>query len=104
MVRESKFNSNALIIREWPGNRSETMSQIRKLTEIEIGQAAVIVKVNGAGAARRRMIDMGMTKGSRVEVIRKAPMGDPVEFRVKGYHLTLRKAEADLILVEEEEK
>ena len=50
------------------------------------------------------MIDMGMTKGTRVEVIRKAPMGDPVEFRVKGYHLTLRKAEADLILVEAEGK
>ena len=80
------------------------MSLQRKLTEMEVGQAAVIVKVNGVGAARRRMIDMGMTKGTKVAVIRKAPMGDPIEFRLKGYNLSLRKAEADLILVETEEK
>ena len=81
----------------------DDMSLQRKLTEMEVGQAAVIVKVNGVGAARRRMIDMGMTKGTTVAVIRKAPMGDPIEFRLKGYNLSLRKAEADLILVESEE-
>ena len=81
----------------------DTISQQRMLTQIKEGQNAVIVKVSGKGAARRRMIDMGMTKGTRVEVIRKAPMGDPIEFRIKGYNLTLRKTEADLILVETEE-
>ena len=83
---------------------SDSMSPDTTLTDMEVGQSAVIVKVTGVGGARRRMIDMGMTKGTRVEVIRKAPMGDPIVFKVKGYNLSLRKAEADLILVEPEEQ
>lgn len=69
------------------------------LSALEIGQKAVISGILGKGSARKRMIDMGMTRGSVVEVVRKAPMGDPIDFRVKGYHLTLRKTEADQIMV-----
>lgn len=76
------------------------MTQQINLSDLKPGQKATITSVTGKGAARRRMIDMGMTKGSQVEVIRKAPMGDPIDFRVKGYHLSLRKAEAERILVE----
>jgi ferrous iron transport protein A len=69
------------------------------LSELDIGRKAKISRILGKGAARRRMIDMGMTRGSEVEIIRKAPMGDPIDIRVKGYHLTMRKAEAEQIIV-----
>ncbi len=80
------------------------MTDTKGLSELEPGEKAVIVGVNGAGAFRRRLIDMGMTKGSPIEVIRKAPFGDPIDFKIKGYHLSLRKAEAKLIIVVQEKK
>lgn len=64
------------------------------LDELDTGQAATIVKVGGGGAVRRRMVDMGAVKGTPVEVIKVAPLGDPIEVRIKGYNLTLRKEEA----------
>ena len=70
------------------------------LSTLEPGQKAVILSVKGEPALRRRLIDMGLTKGSGIEVILKAPLGDPIDFKVKGYHLSLRKAEADIILIE----
>jgi ferrous iron transport protein A len=79
------------------------MTQQINLSQLEPGQRAVIVTVTGKGAARRRMIDMGMTRGSQIQVIRKAPMGDPIDFKIKGYHLSLRKSDAELIMVEKEE-
>lgn len=79
------------------------MTQQINLSQLEPGQRAVIVTVTGKGAVRRRMIDMGMTRGSQIQVIRKAPMGDPIDFKIKGYHLSLRKSDAELIMVEREE-
>jgi len=73
------------------------------LSELDIGKKAVISSILGKGAARRRMIDMGMTRGTTVEVVRKAPMGDPIDIRVKGYHLSMRRTEAELIIVTIEE-
>lgn len=70
-----------------------------KLSSLHIGQKAEVVGIRGSGSSRKRMIDMGMTRGTEVEVLGKAPLGDPIEFRLKGYHLSLRKAEADQILV-----
>jgi len=79
------------------------MGQTKTLSELEPGQKGVIVSVRGSGSTRRRLIDMGMTKGSVVQVIRKAPMGDPIDFKVKGYHLSLRKTEADRITINSEQ-
>ena len=69
------------------------------LSELKPGEKGQIEKVSGAGAVKRRIADMGVTKGSLVEVVRVAPMGDPMEVRIKGYHLSLRKEEAADIAV-----
>ena len=70
------------------------------LDELTVGQSAVIVSVGGAGALRQHFLDMGVIPGARVSVAQFAPMGDPIEIRVRGYELTLRKADAKLIEVE----
>ena len=76
---------------------AETMSI--PLSELKPGEKGQIEKVAGGGAVKRRIADMGVTKGSLVEVVRVAPMGDPMEVRIKGYHLSLRKEEAADIAV-----
>ena len=73
-----------------------------KLSELEPGEEAVIVKIVGSGPHRRRMVDMGLVKGARIKVVRKAPLKDPVEYEVKGYRLSLRRVEAENVLVEVE--
>lgn len=70
------------------------------LASLSPGQRAEIIKISGGGEVRRRLLDMGATTGSIVEVERVAPLGDPVEVKIKGYHLTLRMDEAKRILVE----
>ncbi len=70
------------------------------LKDLKAGQRAVVVRVGGSGKVKRRMMDMGMVPGSEVEVVRVAPFGDPIEFSVKGYSLSLRKSEAADIEVE----
>ena len=75
------------------------MDEEQTLSSLEPGQKGTILRVNGSGAARRRLIDMGMTRGTRVELIGKAPFGDPLDFMVRGYHLSLRKQESDTIIV-----
>jgi DtxR family transcriptional regulator, Mn-dependent transcriptional regulator len=70
------------------------------LSELEKGVDAVIVSVGGKGAIKRRMMDMGIVPGSEINVIRAAPFGDPIEYSIKGYSLSLRKAEAKEIIVE----
>jgi DtxR family Mn-dependent transcriptional regulator len=70
------------------------------LHELKPGTKAKIVKVNGNGETRRRIVDMGMTPGTVIEVERVAPLGDPMEVKVKGYHLSLRMVEASTIAVE----
>ena len=76
---------------------SGTMSTT--LSELKPGEKGQIEKVSGSGAIKRRIADMGVTKGSLVEVVRVAPMGDPMDVRIKGYHLSLRKEEARGIAV-----
>jgi DtxR family Mn-dependent transcriptional regulator len=76
-----------------------TVTQI-PLHELGVGQRGVVVRVGGKGPARRRMMDMGLVPGTEVKVVRVAPLGDPVEFEVKGYSLSLRKSEARDITVE----
>ena len=64
------------------------------LNELEIGKTAKIVRLDGEGAVKRRIMDMGLTKGTEVTVRKIAPLGDPIEITVRGYELSLRKDEA----------
>jgi ferrous iron transport protein A len=70
------------------------------LDKLKAGQTGTVVRVGGEGPARRRMMDMGLVTWARVKMVRVAPLGDPVEFEVKGYSLSLRKSEARDITVE----
>ena len=69
------------------------------LSDLKPGSRAIITGVRGQGALRRRLLEMGLSRGTSIEVIRVAPMGDPVEYRLRGYNLSLGKAEASLIEV-----
>lgn len=73
---------------------------MRTLKDIKIGRSATVVKLHGEGALRRRIMDMGITKGTEVLVRKVAPLGDPLELSVRGYELSLRKEDAELIEVE----
>lgn len=67
---------------------------MKLLSQLEIGEKAVVKVVNGEGAVRRRLFDMGITPGAEIYLRKKAPFGDPIEISLRGYELTLRKAEA----------
>ena len=71
------------------------------LKDIKVGRRAKVLKVGGEGAIRRRIMDMGITKGVEIYVRKVAPLGDPMELFIRGYELSLRKADADMIEVEE---
>ena len=70
------------------------------LKNVRIGGSCKVVKVHGEGALKRRIMDMGITKGVDIFVRKAAPLGDPIEIKVRGYELSIRKADADLIEVE----
>ncbi|WP_235044006.1 metal-dependent transcriptional regulator [Halanaerobium saccharolyticum] len=84
-------------------NREEAKMDINeiKLNEINIGSKADVVKIMSKGRLKRKLMDMGLNRGARVEVKGKAPMGDPIEVKVRGYSLSLRRDEAAEILVKE---
>ena len=67
---------------------------MKLLSQLEIGERATVTVVNGEGAVRRRLFDMGITPGAEVFLRKKAPLGDPIEIGLRGYELTLRKSEA----------
>ena len=71
------------------------------LKDAKVGQTVRVVKLTGAGPVKRRIMDMGITKGQAIEVVRVAPLGDPMEVTVRGYELSVRKADAQMIEVEE---
>lgn len=73
---------------------------MKSLKEVGIGESAVVVRIHGEGAIKRRIMDMGITKGIKITVRKLAPLGDPIEMTVRGYELSLRKADAELIEVE----
>ncbi|MGE4414238.1 MAG: ferrous iron transport protein A, partial [Bacteroidales bacterium] len=72
------------------------------LSQLKPGESAIIVKVKGHGAFRKRIIEMGFVKGKKVTVIKQAPLNDPMEYQIMGYNISLRKSEAGLIEVIEE--
>lgn len=73
---------------------------MRTLKDVKIGETVKVSKIDGKGAIKRRIMDMGITKGVEVYVKKVAPLGDPVELTVRGYELSLRKADAEMIEVE----
>ncbi len=73
---------------------------MKTLKEVSCGNAVKVVRLAGEGPVRRRIMDMGITKGTEVYVRKAAPFGDPVEVTVRGYELSLRKADAEMIIVE----
>ena len=73
---------------------------MNNLREVPVGGKAKVVKIHGEGAVKRRIMDMGITKGVEIYVRKVAPLGDPIEITVRGYELSLRKADAESIEVE----
>ncbi len=76
---------------------------LKKLSDFLIGETGQIKKVEGEGKVRRRLFDMGVTPGANVTLVKKAPLGDPIEVTIRGYELTLRKDEAILVTLEVKE-
>ena len=70
---------------------------MRTLKEVKVGETVKVVKLHGEGAVKRRIMDMGLIKGTEVHVRKVAPLGDPVEVTVRGYELSIRKADAEMI-------
>lgn len=73
---------------------------MKTLREVPVGSTVKVVKLHGEGAVKRRIMDMGITKGAQVSVRKVAPLGDPIELTVRGYELSLRKADAEMVEVE----
>ena len=73
---------------------------MKTLREVKVGETAKVVKLHGEGAVKRRIMDMGITKGVEVYVRKLAPLGDPIEVNVRNYELSIRKADAEMIEVE----
>ena len=76
------------------------MRHMKTLKEAKVGSTVKVVKLHGEGAVKRRIMDMGITRGVEVYIRKVAPLGDPVEVKVRGYELSLRKADAEMIEVE----
>ena len=76
---------------------------MKTLRQAQVGQTVRVVKLHGEGALRRRMMDMGITKGTEIYIRKIAPLGDPVEINIRGYELTLRKEDAEIVEIETEE-
>ncbi len=75
------------------------LTQPRTLNKVKIGETVTVQKLLGEGALKRRIMDMGITKGTQVMVRKVAPLGDPIEINVRGYELSIRKSEAENIVV-----
>ena len=73
---------------------------MKTLRDLKVGDSAVVVKLHGEGALKRRIMDMGLTKGTELYVRKVAPLGDPMELTVRGYELSVRKGDAELIEVQ----
>ena len=73
---------------------------MRTLKEAKVGETATVVKLHGEGAIKRRIMDMGITKGVTITVRKVAPLGDPMELTVRGYELSLRRADAEMVEIE----
>ncbi|MCR4831606.1 MAG: ferrous iron transport protein A [Pseudobutyrivibrio sp.] len=75
---------------------------MKTLRDVNVGETVTVAKISGEGAVKRRIMDMGITKGVEIYVRKIAPLGDPVEITVRGYELSVRKADAEMILIKED--
>lgn len=73
---------------------------MKTLKDVKVGETAVVVRLHGEGAVKRRIMDMGLTRGTEVHVRKVAPLGDPMELTVRGYELSVRKADAEMLEVQ----
>jgi len=73
---------------------------MRSLRDVEVGETVKVVRIDGEGAVRRRIMDMGITRGTEIYVRKVAPLGDPVELNIRGYELSVRKDDAEIIKVD----
>ena len=73
---------------------------MKTLGDVRVGDSSAVVKLHGSGALRRHLMDLGLVKGTEFTVVKVAPLGDPVEITVRGYELSLRKADAEMIQVD----
>lgn len=73
---------------------------MKTLKDVKVGETAVVVRLHGEGAVKRRIMDMGLTRGTEVHVRKVAPLGDPMELTMRGYELSVRKADAEMIEVQ----
>ena len=73
---------------------------MKTLKDVKVGENAVVVRLHGEGAVKRRIMDMGLTRGTEVHVRKVAPLGDPMELTVRGHELSVRKADAEMIEVQ----
>ncbi|MHC5229792.1 FeoA family protein [Enterococcus sp. LJL99] len=97
-IAMNKSILNHIIITEQEDSTEHWVS----LDQLSAGENAQVVGVHGQGAIKRRLMDMGITKGVNILVRKRAPLGDPIEINLRGYELTLRKSEAELVLVKKE--
>ena len=74
---------------------------MQTLKNVPVGSTVTVAKLNGEGAVKRRIMDMGLTKGTEIYVRKVAPLGDPIEVTVRGYELSIRKADAEMVEVED---
>ncbi|MFA6805053.1 MAG: ferrous iron transport protein A [Candidatus Methanomethylophilaceae archaeon] len=73
---------------------------MRTIKDMQNGDTATVVRVHGTGAVRKRVLDMGLTKGAPIVLVKRAPLGDPIEIKVRNYSLSLRNKEAEIVEVE----
>ena len=73
---------------------------MKTLRDVKVGETCSVVKLHGEGAVKRRIMDMGITKGAEIYIRKVAPLGDPIEVTVRGYELSLRRADAEMVEVE----
>lgn len=73
---------------------------MKTLKEVKVGETVRVVKLHGEGAVKRRIMDMGITRGVEIHIRKVAPLGDPIEITVRGYELSLRKADAEMVEIE----
>ena len=83
-------------VKNWNGEEEQRMT----LKDAQVGSTVKVVKIHGEGAYKRRIMDMGITKGSEIFIRKVAPLGDPVEVTIRGYELSLRKADAECVDVQ----
>lgn len=97
-----KHRHRHFFFREQKGSQTAVtiQPQLTTLKDIKIGECAEVVEINARGPLRRRFMDMGITRGTMIEVMKYAPMGDPMELRLRNYVLSIRKSEAELIIVQ----